>query len=136
MTYVRPEAGPRAARVLRTTLAVCGVTGLALSVAAGVVVRSEGFTLTTLSFWVGLIVGVTLACAVVSGAWDAGDPWATLERVQVNGKYEGVVVLKELFAPLMTTTVPVQSGSIVSKKAMASTICPSRSRRCHEYVLL
>jgi peptide/nickel transport system substrate-binding protein len=47
----------------------------------------------------------------------AGD-WATLERVQVNGKYEGVVVLKELFAPLMTTTVPVQSGSIVSKKAV------------------
>lgn len=77
----RRLAGPRAARVLRTTLAVCGVTGLALSVAAGVVVRSEGFTLTTLSFWVGLIVGVTLACAVVSGAWDAGDPWATLERV-------------------------------------------------------
>jgi peptide/nickel transport system substrate-binding protein len=47
----------------------------------------------------------------------SGD-WATLERVQVDGKYEGVVVLKELFAPLMTTTVPVQSGSIVSKKAV------------------
>jgi peptide/nickel transport system substrate-binding protein len=47
----------------------------------------------------------------------AGD-WATLERVQVDGTYEGVVVLKEPFAPLMTTTVPVQSGSIVSKKAV------------------
>jgi peptide/nickel transport system substrate-binding protein len=47
----------------------------------------------------------------------AGD-WATLDHVQVDGKYEGVVVLKEPFAPLMTTTVPVQSGSIVSKKAV------------------
>lgn len=47
----------------------------------------------------------------------AGD-WATLDRVQVKGKYDGVVVLKEPFAPLMTTTVPVQSGSIVSKKAV------------------
>jgi len=47
----------------------------------------------------------------------SGD-WGTLEGVQVNGKYEGVVVLKEPFAPLMTTTVPVQSGSIVSKKAV------------------
>jgi peptide/nickel transport system substrate-binding protein len=47
----------------------------------------------------------------------AGD-WATLEGVQVDGKYEGVVVLKEPFAPLMTTTIPVQSGSIVSKKAV------------------
>jgi peptide/nickel transport system substrate-binding protein len=47
----------------------------------------------------------------------AGD-WATLEQVKVNGKYEGVVVLKEPFAPLMTTTIPEQSGQIVSKKAV------------------
>jgi peptide/nickel transport system substrate-binding protein len=47
----------------------------------------------------------------------AGD-WAALKEVQVTGKYEGVVKLKEPFAPLMTTTVPGQSGQIVSKKAV------------------
>jgi peptide/nickel transport system substrate-binding protein len=46
----------------------------------------------------------------------AGD-WAALKEVEVVSKYEGVVHLKEPFAPLMTTTIPVQGGQIVSKKA-------------------
>jgi peptide/nickel transport system substrate-binding protein len=44
--------------------------------------------------------------------------WAALEVVEVKDKYSGTIVLKEPFAPLMTTTMPVQAGQIVSKKAV------------------
>jgi hypothetical protein len=91
----RLVGGPGAARVLRTVLRVGGMAGLALAVGAGVVVRSEGFTLTTLAFWVGLIVGMTVISALVAGAWDASDPWATLERVY---RLEGANV-RELQSP-------------------------------------
>ncbi len=42
--------------------------------------------------------------------------WSALEEVRVTGKYTGTVVLKEPFAPLMNTTVPINAGQIVSKK--------------------
>jgi peptide/nickel transport system substrate-binding protein len=45
--------------------------------------------------------------------------WAALKEVEVDGTYEGTVVLNETYAPLMTTTVPFQVGSIVSKAAVA-----------------
>jgi len=45
--------------------------------------------------------------------------WAALKEVEVDGKYEGTVVLNETYAPLMTTTVPFAVGSIVSKAAVA-----------------
>ena len=80
-TGERLIGGRRPARAIRTGLTVIGVIGLALGLAAGVVDHSEGFTLTTLSFWVGLIVGTMLASAVMSGTWSASDPWDTLERV-------------------------------------------------------
>lgn len=44
--------------------------------------------------------------------------WATLEEVEVSGKYTGAVVLREPFAPLMTTTIPITAGHIISKKAV------------------
>ena len=44
--------------------------------------------------------------------------WATLDRVEVTGKYSGVIVLKEPFAPLWWSTLPYSSGNIVSKKAV------------------
>lgn len=44
--------------------------------------------------------------------------WSTLEEVKVTDKYTGTVILKEPFAPLMTTTIPVTAGQIVSKKAV------------------
>jgi peptide/nickel transport system substrate-binding protein len=44
--------------------------------------------------------------------------WAALDKVEVKSKYEGTIVLKESFAPLWTSTLPVTSGVIVSKKAM------------------
>ena len=44
--------------------------------------------------------------------------WATLDRVEVTGKYSGVIVLKEPFAPLWWSTLPYGSGNIVSKKAV------------------
>jgi len=44
--------------------------------------------------------------------------WAALETVDVTDTYSGTIVLKEAFAPLMTTTLPVQAGQIVSKKAV------------------
>jgi peptide/nickel transport system substrate-binding protein len=47
----------------------------------------------------------------------SGD-WAALKEVKVKDKYSGTVVLKDPFAPLMTTTIPQQAGEIVSKKAV------------------
>lgn len=44
--------------------------------------------------------------------------WASLDHVQVTGKYTGVIVLKEPFAPLWKSTLPVQSGLVVSKQAV------------------
>jgi peptide/nickel transport system substrate-binding protein len=44
--------------------------------------------------------------------------WAALKEVEVTDKYSGTVVLKETYAPLMTTTIPEQAGEIVSRKAV------------------
>ena len=44
--------------------------------------------------------------------------WAALKTVEVKDQYSGTIVLKEPFAPLTTTTLPVQAGQIVSKKAV------------------
>jgi peptide/nickel transport system substrate-binding protein len=45
--------------------------------------------------------------------------WAALKEVQVDSTYEGTIVLKEKFAPLLRTTLPViYAGSIHSKKAV------------------
>ena len=46
----------------------------------------------------------------------SGD-WATLDHVEVTGKYSGTIVLKEPFAPLWWSTLPYGSGDIISKKA-------------------
>jgi peptide/nickel transport system substrate-binding protein len=43
------------------------------------------------------------------------DDWAKLDHVEVISKYEGKIILTDTFAPLMTTTLPLNSGSIVSK---------------------
>ncbi|HEY7147259.1 MAG TPA: ABC transporter substrate-binding protein [Streptosporangiaceae bacterium] len=44
--------------------------------------------------------------------------WATLKEVRVHDRYSGTIVLSQPFAPLMTTTIPIISGEIVSKKAV------------------
>jgi hypothetical protein len=77
----REIAGQGAARAVALVVRMLGLLGLVLVVATGVVVGSEGFTVTTLGFWVGLFVGVTVLSAILSGAWDAMDPWAYLEEV-------------------------------------------------------
>jgi peptide/nickel transport system substrate-binding protein len=46
------------------------------------------------------------------------DDWAVLDQVQVTGKYTGEIILKEPFAPLWFSTLPVTAGWIVSKAAM------------------
>jgi hypothetical protein len=76
----RRVAGPGAARVVAAGLQAAGIIGLVLAVVSGVVSRAEGFTLTTLLFWVGLVVGMLIVNSVVAGAWEAADPWGTLER--------------------------------------------------------
>lgn len=43
--------------------------------------------------------------------------WAALKEVEVTGTYTGTIVLKEYFAPLMNSVLPVSSGYVVSKKA-------------------
>jgi peptide/nickel transport system substrate-binding protein len=44
--------------------------------------------------------------------------WSALQEVRVDGPYEGTIILKEPFAPIMSTTLPVFSGWVVSKKAV------------------
>jgi peptide/nickel transport system substrate-binding protein len=46
------------------------------------------------------------------------DDFAALERVEVEDRYSGVIVLKEPFAPLWTSTLPSASGCIVSRRAL------------------
>src|SRR6056297_1702096 len=43
--------------------------------------------------------------------------FATLDHVEVTGKYSGKIILNDPFPPLLTRTLPMQSGSILSKKA-------------------
>jgi peptide/nickel transport system substrate-binding protein len=47
----------------------------------------------------------------------AGD-WQALETVKVEGPYQGTIILKEPFAPLMYSTLPVMSGKILPQKAV------------------
>jgi peptide/nickel transport system substrate-binding protein len=44
--------------------------------------------------------------------------WAKLARVDVTGPHAGVIVLKEPFLPLWSSTLPQSSGLVVSKKAV------------------
>lgn len=44
------------------------------------------------------------------------DDWATLDHVEVIDKYNGIIHMKEPFAPLWNSTLPVGSGTIISKK--------------------
>jgi peptide/nickel transport system substrate-binding protein len=44
--------------------------------------------------------------------------WAKLDRVEVTGTHAGVIVLKEPFIPLWSSTLPQSSGLVVCKKAV------------------
>ncbi len=44
------------------------------------------------------------------------DDWKTLDRVEVTDTYSGKIILKEPFAPLWYSTLPVTSGRILPKK--------------------
>ena len=44
--------------------------------------------------------------------------WAALDRVEVEDKYTGVIVLNEPFQPLWNITLPYGAGHIVSKQAV------------------
>ena len=44
------------------------------------------------------------------------DDWATLDKVEIVDKYRGKIILKQPFAPLWKTTLPVASGDIMCKK--------------------
>ena len=47
----------------------------------------------------------------------SGD-WQALETVRVEGPYEGTIILKEPFAPLLHSTMPVGSGKVLPEKAV------------------
>ena len=54
---------------------------------------------------------------VVQSAYVAD--WAPqLREVRIEGKYEGTIILKHAFAPMMRTTLPALSGLVVCKKAV------------------
>ena len=46
------------------------------------------------------------------------EDWIALDHVQVNDDRSGVIVLKEPYAPLWTTTLPAGRGMIISRKAV------------------
>jgi len=46
--------------------------------------------------------------------------WSALETVQVEGPYEGTIILKRPFAPLMHSTLPCTSGLVVPEKAVTA----------------
>ncbi len=46
------------------------------------------------------------------------DDFAALDHVEVLDQYTGIIILKEAFAPLWTSTLPSASGCIVSRKAV------------------
>jgi peptide/nickel transport system substrate-binding protein len=46
----------------------------------------------------------------------AGD-WAALDHVEVTGTYTGQIIMSQYYAPLWTTTLPVNAGWILSKAA-------------------
>ena len=43
--------------------------------------------------------------------------WATLEEVEVTGRYSGRIILSEPYAPLLSSTLPWTPGSILSQAA-------------------
>jgi peptide/nickel transport system substrate-binding protein len=47
----------------------------------------------------------------------SGD-WVSLREVSVKDKYSGTIILKERFAALMHSTLPVTSGYVLSRKAV------------------
>jgi peptide/nickel transport system substrate-binding protein len=47
----------------------------------------------------------------------SGD-WSALETVKVEGPYEGTIILKSPFAPLMHSTLPAASGKVLPQKAI------------------
>ncbi len=47
----------------------------------------------------------------------SGD-WSALDSVQVTGPYEGTIILKQPFAPLMHSTLPATSGKVLPEKAV------------------
>ena len=51
------------------------------------------------------------------GAWSASD-WSALDHVEVTGDLEGVIFLKEYFAPLWWSTLPWHTAAIVCKLAV------------------
>lgn len=75
----RQIAGAGPAGAIRGVLKFVGLLGLALAVAGAVLVTGRGLTVAPLFFWVGLVVGMTFVCSLLGGAWEATDPWATLE---------------------------------------------------------
>ena len=76
----RAVAGPGVGRALVLVLRGVALFFLILTLVAGALTREVGLGFTTLSFWVGLVVGMTFLNSLMDGAWDAADPWATTER--------------------------------------------------------
>jgi peptide/nickel transport system substrate-binding protein len=46
------------------------------------------------------------------------DDWGELQAVKVHGKYDGTIILKKPYAPLLNTTIPYIAGMVVSRKAV------------------
>jgi peptide/nickel transport system substrate-binding protein len=51
-------------------------------------------------------------------AADYRSDWATLDGVEIRGRYSGVIHLKQPFSPLFKSTLPYGSGMIVCKRAV------------------
>jgi peptide/nickel transport system substrate-binding protein len=46
------------------------------------------------------------------------DDWTGLQEVRVTGKYTGKIIFKEFFAPFLSSTLPLSSAHVLSKRAV------------------
>lgn len=76
----RRVAGGGVARTLVLALRSVALFFLLLTLIAGALTREAGLGFTTLSFWVGFVVGMTFLSSLLDGSWAAANPWATTER--------------------------------------------------------
>jgi hypothetical protein len=77
----RVVAGPRAALVTVEIFRIAALVTLVLAVVFAIIEPQDGLTVAPLLFWIGLVVGTTIVSSIVSGLWERGNPWATIQNL-------------------------------------------------------
>ncbi|HJR44669.1 MAG TPA: hypothetical protein VJ927_03635 [Actinomycetota bacterium] len=77
----RTLMGPRGMNVFGAVLKVAGLAVIGLLAIFAIADPDPGFTAAPLLFWVILIIGTTVASALVGGVWRYANPWRTIESM-------------------------------------------------------